>query len=967
MLPIRHSLVYSVPNASVRRQPASSAALPSHSLARQESNVSTRLRLQPYLVVALLLAVLLVVLSFLSSSFPLARGATLVAAVAVVLVLAVALYRHRRDSREQPTLLEDQQYFDALFADAPLGVALSSQEGRIVRTNSAFRAMVGPHSEDPTNHLFNELFVARDGRSEREPDGESVARNRRRYQVATQSMGEDAAGWVEITGFTAGGRNGRPAFHVALVEATTEQGRTDVARGSTQAQQAMQHAASSALADSRDLDDAVRRLIEVICGCGGWELGVFWVANRTDGMLRCTHLWHPPSLQFPQFTPATQKLELPVGAGLPGRVWSSGKSEWLPDAARDDSVIRALKASHEGLRSSVAFPVLLQGQVHGVMEFFSRQYRERDESVMQIMVGIGTQLGRFFEREVAEETLRASEERYRAITEIANDAVITIDETTTILSVNQAAERMFGYSRDELVGQSLVMLMPQNLREAHLSAMQRYIATGKRRTRWEMLELPGLHKSGQEILLEVSLTEFVQNGRRAFTGFVRDSTERKRQESALVYQALHDALTDLPNRSLLRERLERTVLVSHRHGISLCLLLMDLDRFKEVNDIFGHHSGDELLKQVAVRLQATLRDSDTVARLGGDEFAMVLPATGVEGAAQTAARIIDSFKQPFTLEGQTLDIETSIGIALYPDHGADASTLMRRADVAMYAAKRTNTGYSMYSPDRDENQSQRLLLTGELRNGIEREQLLLHYQPKVNLKDGRTEHVEALVRWIHPERGFTPPDAFIPLAEETGLVKPLTLWVLQETLRQHTIWREMGIFIRVAVNVSARTLHDPELVETVTQLLQSFQVEPSSLQVEITESAIMVDPDRAMRTLTQLHNAGVWTSIDDFGTGYSSLGYLKTLPVDEIKIDRSFVMDMAANRDDASIVRSVVTLGHNLGLQVVAEGVDNRRSLDMLAEMGCDLAQGYFLSRPVAAADLTAWLQSRESSSLSAG
>lgn len=357
-------------------------------------------------------------------------------------------------------------------------------------------------------------------------------------------MGEDAAGWVEITRFTAGGSNGRPAFDVALVEATTEQGRTDVARGSTQAQQAMQQAASSALADSGDLDDAMRRLIEVICGRDGWELGVFWVADRTDGMLRCTQLWHPLSLHFPQFTSATERLELLAGAGLPGRVWSSGKSEWLPDADRDDSVIRALKASHEGLRSSVAFPVLLRGQVHGVMQFFSLKYRERDEGVMQLMAGIGTQLGRFFEREIAEETLRASEERYRAITEIANDPVITIDEATTILSVNQAAERMFGYSRDDLVGQSLVMLMPQTLREAHLSAMQRYVATGKRRTRWEMLELPGLHQSGQEILLEVSLTEFVQNGRRAFTGFVRDSTERKRQESALVYQALHDALTD---------------------------------------------------------------------------------------------------------------------------------------------------------------------------------------------------------------------------------------------------------------------------------------------------------------------------------------------------------------------------------------------------------------------------------------
>jgi EAL domain-containing protein (putative c-di-GMP-specific phosphodiesterase class I) len=313
--------------------------------------------------------------------------------------------------------------------------------------------------------------------------------------------------------------------------------------------------------------------------------------------------------------------------------------------------------------------------------------------------------------------------------------------------------------------------------------------------------------------------------------------------------------------------------------------------------------------------------------------------------------------KPYTLEGQELDVGVSIGIAMYPMHGNDAVTLMRRADVAMYAAKRSGRDYTVYSPERDETSSVRLLLTGELRQAIESGQLLLMYQPKVSLEDGGTHNVEALVRWIHPERGFTPPDQFIPLAEETGLVKPLTVWVLNEALKQHCAWRDSGFDIRIAVNFSARTLHDPDLLHMVTGMLQQWNVDPSRLEVEITESAIMLDPDSAMKTLTQLHDAGVWTSIDDFGTGYSSLGYLRKLPVDEIKIDKSFVIEMAGNRADASIVQSVVQLGHNLGLQVVAEGVENRRTLDMLRAMSCNLAQGFFLSKPLAAAELTEWLK----------
>jgi diguanylate cyclase (GGDEF)-like protein len=440
---------------------------------------------------------------------------------------------------------------------------------------------------------------------------------------------------------------------------------------------------------------------------------------------------------------------------------------------------------------------------------------------------------------------------------------------------------------------------------------------------------------------------------------LRDVTERRRTEAALTYQALHDALTELPNRHLLRDRLQQAVLVARRHNQPLSLLFMDLDRFKEVNHTLGHHSGDLLLQQVALRIRGMLRESDTIARLGGDEFGVVLPATDEAGATQTADRILKSLKQAFVMEGHVFEIGASIGITVYPDHGEDAATLMRRADVAMYVAKRTESGHTTYSPDQDENMPSRLLLTRELRFAIESGQLLLNYQPKVDLQSGVTGHAEALMRWRHPDRGMIPPDGFILLAEETGLIRPLTTWALGEALRQCQTWRNLGLDIKVAVNLSARTLHDSQLLNTISELLDRWQTAASSLAVEITESAIMIHPDRAMRTLTQLHSMGVSISIDDFGTGYSSLGYLKRLPAGEIKIDKAFVLDMTTNRDDASIVRSVIDLSHNLGLQVVAEGVENKQTLDMLAELGCDMAQGYYLSPPIPPAQFVSWLGER--------
>jgi len=352
-----------------------------------------------------------------------------------------------------------------------------------------------------------------------------------------------------------------------------------------------------------------------------------------------------------------------------------------------------------------------------------------------------------------------------------------------------------------------------------------------------------------------------------------------------------------------------------------------------------------------------LRESDTVARLGGDEFALILAGCDAESAKLTAAKLQKALEEPFVVEGQTLNVSGSIGIVAYPDHGNDVDTLMRRADVAMYTAKREGEGYSLYAAEQDQHSATRLTLTSQLRNSIETGELLMYYQPKISLSSCQLVDVEALVRWQHRERGIIAPDHFIPLAEQSGLIKPLTRWVLGAVLSQAGVWRAGGLEFGVAVNLSMRNLHDPQLPDLLAELLENANVPASALRAEITETVLMTNAGRTMDVITRLSAMGIHLSIDDFGTGYSSLAYLKRLPVQEIKIDKSFVSDMATNENDAVIVRSTIDLGHNLGLKVVAEGVETQEAWDRLVDLGCDMAQGYFMALPMPASKLESWIE----------
>jgi diguanylate cyclase (GGDEF)-like protein len=419
-----------------------------------------------------------------------------------------------------------------------------------------------------------------------------------------------------------------------------------------------------------------------------------------------------------------------------------------------------------------------------------------------------------------------------------------------------------------------------------------------------------------------------------------------REAIAKEHQALHDALTGLPNRLLFKDRIEGAL-----HGRSdapSAVMLIDLDHFKEINDTLGHHAGDVLLQEVAARLSAELADGGTVARLGGDEFGVLLPAMQRSGDAMLVAqRLLGRLREPFTIEGLTLEVDASIGIACHPAHGEDVEQLNQRADIAMYAAKEGGRGFVMFEPQLDRYSPRRLALAGALRQAIADGEIVLYFQPKADLDSGRIVGVEALARWQHPELGLVGPTEFVPIAEQTGLIGPLTSHVLDQALRQVREWRDGGLELSVAVNLSARSFLDAQLAAEIPPLLERYGIEAEMLELEITESMLMIDPGRAKATLDRLSSIGLSLSVDDFGTGYSSLANLKRLPVDGIKIDKSFVMDMAHDPSDAAIVRSTIDLAHNLGLRVVAEGVENQESWRRLREQGCDLAQGFHVSRPL--------------------
>ncbi len=522
-----------------------------------------------------------------------------------------------------------------------------------------------------------------------------------------------------------------------------------------------------------------------------------------------------------------------------------------------------------------------------------------------------------------------------------------------IAFVNEAFSRITGWSRQQALAQTSEILRFEDDESALFDEFLKSLFEGK------AFQAEGLtrRRGGAQFTVELSAVPVRGDDQHVshWILFVRDGSDRRIDTLALERRAQYDSLTQLPNRVLLFDRLEQAVLVRDRTEAVVALLMMDLDRFKAVNDSFGHHAGDLLLRQVAHRLGRVARRSDTIARLGGDEFAILLPEiSGARAAEELAHRILQIFETPFLLAEQSLTISGSIGIAVCPDHGQDASSLLRCADIAMYRAKQNHAGFQFYSPDHEQNTARRLALETDLRQAISGGELILHYQPMINLVSRKVTHVEALVRWLHPHEGLLPPDSFLPLAENAGLMRSLTVRVFQDALTQLEQWGDTGI--QLTLNLSPSSLQDESMPETIAEILEQRGIDPSRLQIEITENAIMSDPGKAMVILSLLRTLGVSISLDDFGTGYSSLANLRDVPFDEIKIDRSFVTEMNAREGDSAIVHATIDLAHKLGRRVVAEGVEDERTLRTLTSLGCDAAQGFFISRPLPPEQFNEWL-----------
>ncbi len=527
-------------------------------------------------------------------------------------------------------------------------------------------------------------------------------------------------------------------------------------------------------------------------------------------------------------------------------------------------------------------------------------------------------------------------------------------DSMRLVATNAAAARMRGFDFASAAGSLASGIVPNTRRSGLTELVHSVLISGQT----VVMERFPVREPDDGPVYEVAAFPLPGD----LVGFsFEDVTERRRAELALRRQATLDSLTGLANRSLIHEQIGKAVLMARLHSHPLALLLLDLNSFKEVNDSLGHMTGDLLLREVGNRLVGLVRKSDTVARLGGDEFAILLVNDGTAEAAQALSnRIAGALSEPFYLNGVTIKSQASIGIAVFPDHGHDAASLLQHADVAMYVAKRAGQGSALYEPAHDANSLRRLTLIGELHNSIDRNELVLYYQPKIDLATGKMAGVEALIRWQHSEHGLIMPLEFVGLAEVSGFIKPMTRWVIETGIQQAKDWQHMGLSTKVAVNVSVRNLYEPRLVEWIEERLRFHDLPPSLLQIEITESEIMGDVALTNDVLSRIGGLGVGLSIDDFGTGYSSLSHLRQLPIDEIKIDRSFVSNMLASENDSVIVQSMVNLAHNLGLEVVAEGVEDAQTKLALGAIGCDRAQGFYFSQPIPVDALTRWAFERQ-------
>jgi diguanylate cyclase (GGDEF)-like protein/PAS domain S-box-containing protein len=843
--------------------------------------------------------------------------------------------------------------------DAALdGVITIDREGLIVEFNPAAEQMFGYARDEALGRAMADLIIPPALRSGHKAGFE-------RYLETGQ--GRLIGKRVEVSAMRRDGSEFPMELSIALVDVPGEPVFTAYVRDVSASKRSQALSTGQAdllefIAAGASLPSALDRLACFVEAHGDDVLASILLLDR-DGV----HLRHGAAPSLPaDYCAAIDGLAIGPDRGSCGSAAYRRERVCVSDIANDplwkDYRELALGA---GLGACWSTPVFAtDGSVLGTIALYYREAHHVGTSDIELVELATHVAGIAIERSRSEDAARDSEERYRDLFENAAEPIATVSMDEILTEVNRAFERVLGYDRDELIGTSLAdYLTPEGI-EISVRATERKLSGEVAGTTFEQ---EFIARDGHSVILEVSSRVIEEDGRpMGVQGICRDITARKHADLELRrlsdlnrHQALHDSLTGLPNRVSFGQQVEHAIGVADNDGSRLAVLLMDLDRFKEINDTLGHRYGDLLLLELARRLESVLRRSDTVARLGGDEFGILVRQLSDSrlDLDQALERILAALDQPFQVDGLPLHVEASIGVARFPAHGRDVDLLLQRADVAMYLAKETGAPHAEYVPELDRHDAAGLTLLSELPRAIRNGELVLHFQPKLDVGSGELAGAEALVRWQHPTRGLIAPSEFVPAAEKTGLIAPLTHYVLDKALGQLAEWNDAGHRLRVAVNLSMRNLHDAGMAGDVARLLEKWEVPGDRLTVEITESAIVSDPDRAAGVIGELKALGVAISIDDFGTGYTSLAYLARLAITQLKIDRSFVLNMQEDADDAAIVRSMITLGHDLGLQVVAEGVENRATYDQLAALGCDLVQGFWLSRPLPAAALTEWLE----------
>ncbi len=560
----------------------------------------------------------------------------------------------------------------------------------------------------------------------------------------------------------------------------------------------------------------------------------------------------------------------------------------------------------------------------------------------------------------ANDALRDSEERFRSLVETTSDCIWEVDARGVYTYASPKIRDLLGYAPEEVLGKTPFDFMPPD-EAARLGRQFAEIAAAQKS--FERLENVSLHKDGHQVVLETSGVPILDGeGRLAgYRGVDRDVTERIQTEEELHRATHHDALTGLPNRVLLFDRLQQSLIDAKRRNRVVAVLWLDVDNFKNVNDSLGIENGDRIIRAMGERLQTCVRAGDTVARVGGDEFCVVLKDLAHEdNVVEIIQKILSSLSAPHRVANQEFSLSTTVGVSLFPRDALEPEGLLENVDAAMYHAKERGDSYQFYSPNMTAIATERLALENDLRHALEQRELFLHYQPQVDLHTGLITGVEALLRWRHPRHGMVSPAKFIPLAESTNLILPIGEWVLREACAQARAWQDAGLpSLRMGVNLSVRQFRQPDLAETVRRILEETKLDPRRLDIELTESTMVQDPESVAKILTGLETLGVQISIDDFGTGYSSLSYLKRLPIDILKIDQSFVRGVTSDLDDASIVIAIITLAHALGIQTIAEGVETREQAQFLRKHGCEAMQGFFFSKP-AEADAVAALLGRQ-------